>query len=763
MTDASTAARVHDASQIQLRALIEQAPDGIFVADMEGCYTFVNEAGCRMLGFSRDEIIGMTIFDLIPRADVERLHEVKAFLLSGAIHLAEWSLQRKDGTWLPVEVSAKFLSDGQWQGIVRDISARKAHEAERDAQFEQVLSERRWLQAALDALPVGVAMSDMEGRSLYNRRAEELFGMKLSPTAGSAQYADRVCYPDGRPVPTERLVSSRVMRDRETIVGEECVIRRPDGSEQPILGSAAPILDDEGRMIGGVGAFQDISERLRAEEIMRNKQRLLRGVIDLLPVGVWIADASGRIVDNNPAADRIWGGARYVPVAEFGQYKGWWLQSGEPIAAEEWALARALQKGETSTGELVRIQCFDGTCKTIINSAAPLRDERGEICGAIVVNEDITSLQETEAKLRASEQLFRTVFDLLPVGLWIADREGTITLSNPAGDRIWQGTRYVGPERFHEYTAWWLDSGKRIAPEDWGIARAIRCGETSRSELIRVQCFDGSHKTVINWAAPLRSDTGEITGAIAVNEDITSLQQTQEQLRTAVRDREDILAVVTHDLRNPISVVTILTAAIEERTRALPNTDAIRELTTALRGAAQRMSGLVEDLLAVAMDQNGRSMLKLAPVAPSELLARATEAARTLLEETSLTLEVRENGDLPTLMLDSERILRVFANLLDNARKYTHPPGRILVTAESVSGGVQFSVSNSGEALPADQLETMFQRFWQSAREDRSGAGLGLSICRSIVEAHGGSIWAEPAEGERVRVSFVLPRSAASR
>ena len=114
-------------------------------------------------------------------------------------------------------------------------------------------------------------------------------------------------------------------------------------------------------------------------------------------------------------------------------------------------------------------------------------------------------------------------------------------------------------------------------------------------------------------------------------------------------------------------------------------------------------------------------------------------------------------------MLDSERILRVFANLLDNARKYTHPPGRILVTAESVSGGVQFSVSNSGEALPADQLETMFQRFWQSAREDRSGAGLGLSICRSIVEAHGGSIWAEPAEGERVRVSFVLPRSAASR
>ena len=97
------------------------------------------------------------------------------------------------------------------------------------------------------------------------------------------------------------------------------------------------------------------------------------------------------------------------------------------------------------------------------------------------------------------------------------------------------GARYVSPEQFGEYKGWWVDSGKPIAPDEWGLARAVRKGETSRNELIRIQCFDGSYKTVMNFAAPIRSEAGEIVGAVALNEDITALQYTQEQLRRAVR------------------------------------------------------------------------------------------------------------------------------------------------------------------------------------------------------------------------------------
>jgi signal transduction histidine kinase len=516
--------------------------------------------------------------------------------------------------------------------------------------------------------------------------------------------------------------------------------------------------DAEGRVTGAIGVFQDMSERMRMEKAIRENARLLQAVFDILPVGVWIADESGRIVRNNPAGERVWKGARYVDVAQYGEYKGWWVDSGQPIAAEEWALARALTKGEISTGELVRIQCFDGSFKTIINSAAPLRNEDGGIAGAIVVNEDITALHEAQVKQRESEQLLRTVIDLLPVGLWIADRDGKITLANPAGLGIWQGTRYVGPEQYHEYKAWWVDTGKPIAADEWGLSRALRKGETSRGELIRIQCFDGSTKTVRNWAAPIRSDAGEIVGAVAVNEDVTSLQQTQEQLRVAVRDREEILATVTHDLRNPLAGLMMGAAAAEHKARGLPGGEPVRELAAHLMDISQRMSGMVDDLLAVAVaSTGGQPMVRLAPVEAGSILAQAAAAAQPLVAKEGLVLKLDLSGELPQITADADRILRVFGNLLDNAMKFTSSGGTITLSAERTPGGVRFSVANSGPALPEKALKAMFQPFWQAGR-DRRGAGLGLAICRSIVEAHGGSIWAEPAEGQRVRVCFVLPR-----
>src|SRR5690606_36380464 len=118
-----------------------------------------------------------------------------------------------------------------------------------------------------------------------------------------------------------------------------------DGTRVPILGSAAPIRDAEGGVIGGVGVFQDVSERMQLDQAVRDNERLLESIFDILPVGVWIADESGQIVRGNPAGRRIWQGARYVGVSDFGEYKGWWADTGKPIAAEEWALARALTKG----------------------------------------------------------------------------------------------------------------------------------------------------------------------------------------------------------------------------------------------------------------------------------------------------------------------------------------------------------------------------------------------------------------------------------
>jgi signal transduction histidine kinase len=150
-------------------------------------------------------------------------------------------------------------------------------------------------------------------------------------------------------------------------------------------------------------------------------------------------------------------------------------------------------------------------------------------------------------------------------------------------------------------------------------------------------------------------------------------------------------------------------------------------------------------------------MLKMAPVNAADVLAKAVQAARPELEHAGLKLEVSAPDELPDVQVDLDRIVRVFRNLLDNARKFTEPQGRVAVGAEARPDCVRFYVANTGPALSREQQGNMFQLFWQ-AQPDRRGTGLGLSISSAIVDTHGGRIWAESQEGMRVCICVELPR-----
>lgn len=146
---------------------------------------------------------------------------------------------------------------------------------------------------------------------------------------------------------------------------------------------------------------QDITLRKRAALKLEKTDSVLRSVLDALPIGVWIMNVDGTIVDGNPAGQTIWGGARYIGTERFAEYKGWWLDTGRLIEAHEWAGARAIHEGATTINEELMIETFDGsTRKVILNSAIPLRDEAGAISGAIIVNQDITSRKLMEDMLR---------------------------------------------------------------------------------------------------------------------------------------------------------------------------------------------------------------------------------------------------------------------------------------------------------------------------------------------------------------------------
>jgi signal transduction histidine kinase len=237
-----------------------------------------------------------------------------------------------------------------------------------------------------------------------------------------------------------------------------------------------------------------------------------------------------------------------------------------------------------------------------------------------------------------------------------------------------------------------------------------------------------------------------------------------QRVSEVLRDREEVLAMVSHDLRNPLATMLMNASITKRKAEKLPGGEPIRELADELLETGGRMSGMVDDLLAVAVfTSHGRSLLKIAPIAVASYLDKAVAAVRPLFEREGIALEVETIGPFPELNADPDRILRVFVNLLDNALKFTKRPGRVVLRAQAHPDGIRFCVANSGPAVTADELGSLMEPFWQSGLRDRRGAGLGLSICRTIIEAHGGRIWAEPEPGMRVCICFVLPTGRQAR
>lgn len=165
------------------------------------------------------------------------------------------------------------------------------------------------------------------------------------------------------------------------------------------------------RPIKIIGISADISERKQAEQALERSEYMMRKIIDTVPVGLWAADEQGNICLANPEVKRIWGGAKYVGLDQYGEYKGWWEKTGEEVGPEGWTLARAVSEGETSTAEIVNIEAFDGQQRTIIMYATPLYDNERNIIGAIEVNQDITEIKQTERSLRSNLKQWQSIFE----------------------------------------------------------------------------------------------------------------------------------------------------------------------------------------------------------------------------------------------------------------------------------------------------------------------------------------------------------------
>jgi PAS domain S-box-containing protein len=318
------------------------------------------------------------------------------------------------------------------------------------------------------------------------------------------------------------------------------------------------------------------------------------------------------------------------------------------------------------------------------------------------------------------------------------------------------------------------------------IMERLRAGQNWSGRLL-LRRKDGTTFLGHVTDSPVYDDEGELTAIVGVSYDCTeqerllqrertatraaqlmaeeasAAQQSLQSLNTlaeqAVRDREDLVAVVSHDLRNPLNVLTMASSLLLEE--ELTEEAKAVQLRLIRRGVA-RMQRLIADLLDVTRLQADGVRLTLAPVGAREVIDVAVSQVLPLAERARVRIDVDVADSTPRFDADSARIVQVLDNLLGNALRYSPSDGVIRVTACADGDGVEFAVADSGPGIPPEERQHLFERFWQGQRRDGSGVGLGLAICKGIVDAHGGRIWVrDSAEG--ATVAFRLPLEAVQR
>ncbi|MET0859211.1 MAG: PAS domain-containing protein, partial [Telluria sp.] len=531
-------------------------------------------------------------------------------------------------------------------------------------------------------------------------------------------------------------------------------------------------------LAGGLAVFvRDISERKRSEEDLlageraahqaaeqaESERRRLDALLDAVPVGIALCDTEGKLIRTNHANRRLWGEALPLSanVDEYEAFKGWWADGsarhGQRLAPHEWALARVL-RGEEAPNDVVSIEPFGapGVRRTIVLSAAPVRDGQGRIVGGVVAQVDITAREAAEHALRESEAKFRTITNAMPQMVFSALPDGYHDYFN----RQWYEFTGV-PEGSSDGSRW----AEAFHPEDrkraWGQwGRSMASGEPYEIEM-RVRHRSGQYRWILARALPIRNEADAIVRWMGAGTDIHDQKLTQEALRVADRRKDEFLAMLAHELRNPLAPIS----AGADLLRLVPANEArVRQISELISRQVKHMTGLVDDLMDVSRVTRGLVTLDKEMLDARHIVTDAVEQVRPLIDARGHHLAVHTPPESALVVGDRKRLIQVITNMLNNAAKYTAPGGSIVLKMDAGGGQVLIRVTDNGIGMGPEMVGRVFELFAQAERtSDRAqgGLGIGLALVKSLVELHDGDVTASsPGLEQGSEFTVRLPRMA---
>lgn len=633
------------------------------------------------------------------------------------------------------------------------------------------------LKQFLDSAPIPIWIAhDKECRNITgNLAAADLMGFDVNDNVSQTPDVNVVTptfrhFQNGRELPAEELPLQYAVTQKKKIDNVDVRIEMPNGEEREMLGAAVPLFDENGEVQGAIASYLDITERKQVEASLRKKETQLRTVFDNINEGLIISDMDGNLLQWNPAAIDIHGFSsedEYLrSLHDFRNMFELSTDSDGILTFEQWPLNRIL-RGITLEGWEVNVRRLDiDWQRTLSYSGTLAQNEEGESILAILALSDITERKWVERQLIRAKNEWEQTFDSVPDLIAILDDQHRIVRANRAMAERMKITpgECVSRKCFscvHE-----SDEPLPNCPH----TLTLQDGKEHRAEVYEDRL--GGHFLVST--TPLRDEKRNIFATVHVARDITDrkitedkikqlnlelqknielLEQANTELARSNWDLEQFVNIASHDLQEPLRTISSFVQLLKKRYRGQLDDKADTFIDFVIDGAAQ-MQRLINDLLAFSRVGGGELTVK--PIAVQSLLDKLLISIRTTIEENEAEIII---DNMPIIHGDESQITLLMQNLISNAIKFRKvETPRLHIFAEQLDNDMKICVRDNGIGIDpqyADQVFLIFHRLHR--REEFSGTGIGLAICKKIVERHGGRIWVESQQGKGSTFCFTLP------
>jgi two-component system CheB/CheR fusion protein len=652
-------------------------------------------------------------------------------------------------------------------GVTIDVTDRQAA-LERAAASERQAERRATeIEAVLDAVPAVIWIAhDPECRHVSGSRAA--YEALRLPPRGSLELRTgeerwdhfRLVDADGRTLEHEELPLYRAASTGAPQLNFRTDVVFTDGTRRVLFGSAHPLRDPDGTVTGAVAALADVTELMEAESALQRVAEEYEQIVKLAPIGIVVArDPGCTTITRNAHAEQLFRthvGTDALAAAPPLAREGYEVRSGErALAPAEMPLQRAAASGRPVSNELLHVTRPDGSQIEIVVSAVPLLAPDGSPRGAIATLQDVTEFNAVQQRLQDSEEQLRLAVEGADLGMWVTDLAARSTRCNARNLEIFGLPADSGPvpdARWNEL----------IHPED--RPAVLAAWEHSFAELdtyaldYRIRRPDGTVRWVESRARFHLDEAGRPLRVIGVTLDVTHRKETEAALREANLRKDEFLATLAHELRNPLAPIRYASRLF----RAGTPLDMIEDAGRMVERQLAHMARLLDDLLDVSRITRGALEVRRELLDLRSVIEASTEAARPLAEKSDQRLDLRLPATPLPVCGDGTRLSQVLGNVLDNATKYTHAGGHVVVEAHATADEVLVEIRDDGIGIPSELLPRIFELFTQGERSGRatSGLGIGLALARRLAKLHGGELEAHSAgPGTGSRFTLRLPRA----